>query len=90
MPCGGIVPMKGGGGTVRTKLSPNDGGCWMCHRGGCLHMVIEWDAYIHARCVADFLKTDEGACIIEHGHEVHLNFGLEKPLPVKKENKNDD
>src|SRR5437764_1165537 len=81
MPCGGIMPIAGGPGTVNDKLSPSAGGCWVCHRGGCKHMAVEWDTYIHAVCAATFLLTSEGSVILQHKHEVLLNPRLEEDLP---------
>lgn len=88
MPCGGIYPVQGTwhetmgikpSPTKSTdKVSPTDGGCWMCHMGGCEHFCDEWDTYIHARCVARFLLTDEGHIVMEHGHTVILDFSKEQ------------
>lgn len=44
-----------------------------------MHFCHEWDTYIHARCVPVFLQTDEGQIVIDHGHEVILDFSLEEP-----------
>lgn len=72
MPCGGIYP----GGPFGSELrEPTD--CWVCHKSGCLHFVEEWDTPIHARCVPEFLASDEGLCVIRHEHEVVLDFSLE-------------
>jgi len=88
MPCGGIVPIgevdvKG---KVTEQLSPTKGGCWVCSHGGAHHFCYEWDTYIHARCVPAFLMGPEGGCVIQHGHEVILNFELEPDVqPIKVE-----
>lgn len=83
MPCGGIYPgsplNQRGPGKLDEKLMPSDGGCWVCYKGGCEHFCDEWDTYIHARCVPEFLQTEEGQCVIQHGHIVILNFALEVP-----------
>lgn len=76
MPCGGIVPIKHVLGTIQDELSPGRGGCWICDRGGCTHFVIEWDAYIHAKCVPAFLQSEEGKIVINHGHTIHVDFSL--------------
>jgi len=61
MPSGGIEPFKRSDEpeenvmTIRDKLVPQDGGCWVCHHGGAFHMLHEWDAWIHARCAIDYL-----------------------------------
>jgi hypothetical protein len=79
MPCGGIEPMSNPDGlTIKDKLPPTKGGCWMCSRGGCKHFCHEWDTYIHARCVPAFLKTEEGKIIMGHKHLVVLEFELEE------------
>jgi hypothetical protein len=68
-----------GGYPTRRVIGPCKGGCWVCGRGGRKHFCHEWDTYIHARCVPQFLLSEEGQCVIEHGHEVRLDFSLEKP-----------
>ena len=79
MPCGGIEPMKNDRlGSINDKLDATQGGCWICDRGGAQHMCFEWDTYIHARCVPQFLNTDEGRIVIDHGHLVVLDFSLEE------------
>lgn len=89
MPCGGIYPVGAGliishgPGTIKDKLGAPQGGCWVCGHGGCEHFCDEWDTYIHARCVAAFLQTEEGQCVIEHGHIVILNFSVEEAPNVK-------
>jgi hypothetical protein len=77
MPCGGINPTSGGAGTLADRILCTAGGCWVCDRGGCKHFCDEWDTYIHARCVPAFLSTEEGQTVIDHGHVIHLDFGLE-------------
>lgn len=82
MPCGGIEPIKNDNlGTIHEHLSPNEGGCWVCSRGGAMHMCHEWDTYIHARCALTFLlTTDEGKCVVEHKHAVYLDFSIEEDI----------
>lgn len=79
MPCGGIYPLSEAKGTITEKLSPIQGGCWVCGMGGAHHFCDEWDTYIHARCVPIFLLGREGQCVIHHEHTIELNFELEKP-----------
>lgn len=62
MPCGGIYP----GGPCGLTDHP----CWVCGEKGCDLFCDEWDTPIHSRCVPDFLETDEGKCVLHHGHEV--------------------
>lgn len=66
MPCGGIYP-----------LSDDSGECFHCGKEGAKHFCEEWDCFIHAICVLDFLKDKEGQIVIHHGHQVVLNFGCE-------------
>lgn len=67
-----------GEGTDKETLLPTKGGCWMCHKGGCDHFVIEWDTFIHATCIPKFLMTAEGQCVIDHGHECVIDFGASR------------
>lgn len=66
MPCGGIYPISG------------TGNCFHCNKPGAHHFCEEWDCYIHARCVPDFLKGEEGIIVIHHKHDVILRFDLEE------------
>jgi len=66
MPCGGIGPVL------------SRGRCFHCNKDGSRHFCEEWDCLIHVRCVPDFLKTEEGKILIEHKHEVYLDFGWEE------------
>lgn len=72
MPCGGIYPTK------HSVFAGMEGRCFHCHKEGAKHFCEEWDCLLHARCVPDFLKTMEGKIVIEHGHEVLIDFSLEK------------
>jgi hypothetical protein len=88
MPCGGIIVCTDGPGTIADTLK-NGQGCWVCDKGGCCHFLIEWDAYIHARCAVKALADPESdvAVIIGHRHEVFLDFSLEpdaRALPTKR------
>lgn len=78
MPCGGIYPIKGTWveGVPRDESKPEHR-CWTCGRLGALHFCDEWDTFIHARCAILFLQTDEGECVISHGHVVELDFSVE-------------
>lgn len=79
MPCGGILLAEGGGGSLKKKLSPTKGGCLVCGYGGCHHFIIEWDAFIHARCAVKAMADPESdvAIVISHGHDVVMDFSLE-------------
>lgn len=69
MPCGGIYPMKGSEiGKFTTAQMP----CWVCQKGNCDCFCDEWDTTIHSGCVESFLKTDEGQCVLDHGHVVAI------------------
>lgn len=59
MPCGGIYP-----------TGKNAFPCWHCGKIGCDLILIEWDSFLHSACVEAFLKTDEGQCVLDHGHAV--------------------
>jgi hypothetical protein len=76
MPCGGIYPIRQLDPEIRPIFEAHDR-CWVCNKGGAKHFCDEWDTHIHARCVPKFLQTDEGECVILHGHEVFLDFSLE-------------
>lgn len=69
MPCGGIEPLS----------NPLAGKCWVCQKDDPKpqHFCFEWDTWIHARCVPQFLTEDEGKIVISHGHLVVLDFALE-------------
>lgn len=62
MPCGGITQ-------IQAVKCP----CFYC--GGdevlCDHEVIEWDSVIHGKCIANFMMTEEGKIIYEHGHHIY-------------------
>lgn len=70
---------KDGVGTIREVLK-NGMGCWVCNRGGCKHFLIEWDAYIHARCAVKAMADADSDThmVIGHKHTVELDFSLEE------------
>jgi hypothetical protein len=70
MPCGGIA--------VYSDVSAGD--CWVCNKPGAKHYLEEWDAMIHARCAVKELAnpTSDVALVINHKHQVFLDFGLEE------------
>lgn len=73
MPCGGII--------ICAAPEPNpENQCWVCGKQGCCHFMIEWDAYIHARCAADRLmdKDSDVHLLVVHKHDVQLDFSLEE------------
>lgn len=80
MPCGGIEPIERTteeAKTLKDKLPCTQGGCCVCSKGGAYHFCHEWDTFIHARCVPQFLSSDEGQCVIKHKHVIYLDFSLE-------------
>ena len=83
MPCGGIYPISNtwleAAGINRDESKPEHR-CWTCNGKGAKHFCDEWDCYIHARCAIKFLSTPEGECVINHGHEVVLNFSAEEDV----------
>ena len=64
MPCGGI----------HTYYDIGPGRCFLCGKDGADHFCEEWDCMLHAHCVVPFLDTDEGKCVIHHGHRVEIDF----------------
>ena len=67
MPCGGIFQTFMG-------MEPS-GPCFTC--GGDISggskwglFVEEWDACIHRDCLGDFLVSEEGKVVLEHGHAI--------------------
>jgi hypothetical protein len=77
MPCGGIRPFNLSVVSDALEGQPTPP-CHFCNKPGATHWVEEWDTAIHARCVPAFLQTEEGEIIIEHGHDVYLDFSLER------------
>lgn len=88
MPCGGIVALAvmlvhdGPPERGRTRF-----GCWKCNKPVhatkqapkdipkeqlCDCFCIEWDAALHSECVPAFLESEEGQCVLEHGHQVEV------------------
>lgn len=72
MPCGGII-------TCRKPVEKIENQCWCCGKYGCMHFMIEWDAYIHARCAIEALSDSDSdvSIIIAHKHDINLDFSLE-------------
>lgn len=68
MPCGGIVP-----------FGKDNGECWVCRQPGAHHFCFEWDCFLHAHCIPEFLESDEGECILLHNHTVDVDTTTEKP-----------
>jgi hypothetical protein len=66
MPCGGIIKVEG--------TWPDEPIVFCRHCQKVIvkmedaRFVIEWDDFIHEHCTEDYLKTDEGKIIIQHGH----------------------
>jgi len=63
MPCGGIYP---------AKVEAGDGECMHCGKEDPIPTLYceEWDCFLHVDCVPDFLETDEGLIVLDHGHEI--------------------
>ena len=61
MPCGGLYP-----------VADTHKQCFSC--GISDHseysFVDEWDAFLHDRCIEEFLASPEGEIVINHGHEI--------------------
>ncbi len=66
MPCGGIYPISHDKG-----LEPV---CFLCGEliqpDSPMSFCEEWDCHLHDDCIDAFLDTDEGRCVIEHGHDI--------------------
>jgi hypothetical protein len=66
MPCGGIWTPEPGSFWIA------DHPCWVCQEKGCELFCDEWDTPLHVRCLGKFLDTDEGRCMLLHGHGIHV------------------
>lgn len=68
MPCGGIS-----GGQIYGMFQIK-GECFQCYMDilepddGLF--VEEWDCVIHRNCLGNFLLTDEGKVVMNHGHSI--------------------
>lgn len=85
MACGGIYPWYTAEAT-ELKLKEVEAvhrECRLCHESNAKHFVEEYSAFIHARCVGEFLMTDD--LVVNHGHQVFLDFSLDEvPVVVLK------
>jgi hypothetical protein len=81
---GGIHPIKGTSAELRpgiprpAPIPPAQRICCVCQKGDAQHFCMENEEYIHARCALEYLQTEEGKIIIEHGHTVRLDFRAEQ------------
>jgi len=75
--CGGIEWIKGKAEGIR-DLPAAERVCCVCHEGDSQHYCYETEAFIHARCAIPFLQTENGKQIIRHGHQVRLDFAVER------------
>lgn len=66
MPCGGIWTPEPG------SFWLADSRCWVCQGPDCELFVDEWDAQLHVRCLGAFLQTEEGRCMLLHGHGIQI------------------
>lgn len=64
MPCGGVYPLT----------QPDDSPCLRCGRRGGDHWVEEWDGAVHRGCLLDYLGSDEGEIILDHGHPIIIGL----------------
>jgi hypothetical protein len=64
-PCGGINSEWG--------TAPAED-CFTCrgklHATPCTLFCEEWDCHLHRECLSEFLHSEEGRIVIEHGHAV--------------------
>lgn len=65
MPCGGIWTPEPGSHWL-------DHTCWVCGERGCELFCDEWDTTLHVRCLGAFLQTEEGKCVLLHGHGISI------------------
>lgn len=74
MPCGGIYPIGGSWveGYAAQQAQTGEADCFYCRKTEppVTHFCDEWDCYLHAHCIDEFLATPEGQIVILHGHEV--------------------
>lgn len=71
MPCGGIYPYQDG---------PDHGRCFHCNSDDPEPMLFceEWDAFLHAGCVMEFLSTPDGQIVLAHKHDIHIVWEVER------------
>lgn len=82
MPCGGIFPIKGS--FIEPHNNP-EWPCWQCNKGNCDVFCMEWDTPLHSACVEAFLKTEEGECVLGHGHAVVILDGEDREVVLHEE-----
>jgi hypothetical protein len=78
MPCGGIYPIANH--VARKQFDgnnePNAHECYQCRAldidPDTDLFVIEYDAFLHRRCLPAFLDSPEGETIMAHGHAILL------------------
>lgn len=70
MPCGGIFPIKDS--FVEPYLK--DYLCGTCNKNLATHYCEEWDNALCKDCIEPFLKSEEGLIMLQHGHEVILDY----------------
>lgn len=65
MPCGGIwTPFPGS----HWLQHP----CFVCGAPDSELFCDEWDTPLHVRCLGKFLESDEGKCMLLHGHGIQV------------------
>lgn len=84
MPCGGIYPMKADGPVecwfaLYSELRPKQ-----CDNSVPELFCEEWDTFLHVKCLINFLTTEEGRCVMAHGHEIHVPIELWEDKTVNK------
>jgi hypothetical protein len=76
MPCGGIYPIKGSFvEPIEAQADPaHPMVCWTCGKSDPkpTFWCEEWDTPIHRECIPEFLTTDEGRIVLNHGHMVYI------------------
>lgn len=70
MPCGGIWPIGPEGLFVEDAAEQRPLYCLHCGKKGADHFCEEWDGGLHGACIEPYLQTEEGLCVLNHGHQV--------------------
>jgi len=73
MPCGGIYPIK----LITQKDCGAQTRCFQCtglpdFEADHQYFCDEWDCWIHAKCIHDFLRTAEGDIVLKHRHLINI------------------
>lgn len=74
MTCGGIYSISQHySGNEEFWTSAQTHACYQCQQPVERDVdlfVVEWDSYLHRRCLGHFLCQPEGLIVVAHGHEI--------------------